>query len=138
MYVDDLIMAAVYHSTTQLLSFSAQAAEAHVRLLGAPLPGVLPPVSKKKVTDWCFIMLVLGWSFNTERMTMALPEEKRLELVRRLAEWPLSAAGSSVTRLQVWELCGFLQHIVRGLPVGKYFLWRLNCLLQGPQWVDEQ
>jgi hypothetical protein len=41
-----------------------------------------------------------------------------------------------VTKGQVWELCGFLQHVARGLPVGRYFIWRLNCLLQGPAWVD--
>jgi hypothetical protein len=38
MHVDDLIIAALYHSDSdnQLLSISAQAAEAHVQLLGLP------------------------------------------------------------------------------------------------------
>jgi hypothetical protein len=137
MYVDDLIMTTLYHSDQQLLSISAQAAEAHVKLLGQPTPGVLQPVSKRKVTDWLTVMLVLGWLFDTERMTMLLPEEKRIELLRLLSEWPLVPGGGTVTKGQVWELCGFLQHVVRGLPVGRYFLWRLNCLLQGPAWVDE-
>jgi hypothetical protein len=83
-------------------------------------------------------MLVLGWLFDTDRMSMRLPDEKRSELTRMLSEWPLVPGGGTVTMGQVWELCGFLQHIARGPPVGKYFVWRLNCLLQGPAWVDEQ
>jgi hypothetical protein len=127
-YVDDLIMAMVLYDDESLLEVTKSAAEAHVRLLGAPRSGE-SPISQHKVTHWDTTMLVLGWEVDTEGMVVRMPKSKQLAFCAMLDEFPPSKR--SAIQNDVAELVGKLQWAAYGVPAGKFFLWRLRNALCG-------
>ena len=68
-------------------------------------------------------MEVLGWVFDTIKLTILLQFRKSFKLRQVFADWPHSR--HSATRKQIAEMAGFLLHVSVAVRLEQVFVQRL-------------
>ena len=102
----------------------------HYMMYGEPRPGLPPCVKPAKFTDFVSKGEVLGVEVDLNRMTVALPTEKKEERRRLLLEeWPRRRLRA--TARDVHKLIGKLRSWSYCVRHGRYFLRRLQDWLYG-------
>lgn len=124
-YVDDgvLIEGRFFADGRRCLRAVRSLATDHFRLLGERGPADPPLLSRGKITDFATRLDVLGWTLDTQQLTITMTDTKQQKLGRILAAWP--ATRRVATARQVAELTGFLMHVSFVLRPGKFFVGRL-------------
>ena len=84
--------------------------------------------SKEKLVEPTTRMEFLGVTFDTEKMTMELPEEKVIEITKELHTWLYK---SHAVRREVESLIGKLQFAAKCIKMGRIFIARLINWLRG-------
>ena len=116
-----------YYTRAYLDDFGgAEAAEATAqRALGA-LQGVMRDLGVKeaeaKICQPARVMIWLGISFDTEKMTMSVPEDKLAEVMRTVREWQGKGRAS---RKEMQSLLGLLQFVASVAPPARVFTNRM-------------
>ena len=84
--------------------------------------------SKEKLVEPCTRMEFLGVTFDTEKMTMELPEDKVKEINQELDTWLYK---TKARRKEVESLIGKLQFAAKCIRIGRVFIARLINWLKG-------
>jgi hypothetical protein len=90
------------------------------------------PVSEKKMSKgegtWSFKKEILGWTFDGEAFTVFLPQDKSKRIQQLLRH---TAKQQSITKNEMQQTLGKLNHASIGLPSGRGLVAPLNNTLRG-------
>ena len=132
-YIDDALLAEVQHFVDgrRCLASSTALASDHHRLFGYRRAGDPPILATHKVSSWDTRLEVLGWTVDSESMTIGLSAEKWNELYTALKEWPPSRTFAPEREVQ--SLLGKLLHACYVFRPGKFMVRRILNILHMPQ-----
>ena len=105
------------------LEVSKSLASIHFQAMGEREVGGEPLPSHKKVTDWAPRWEVLGFTLNTEAMTVSLPLQKLRDLQERLEAW--STTRETATVREILVLAGKLDHAAFVVWPGRFSVRKL-------------
>jgi hypothetical protein len=87
------------------------------------------PLSMEKLRDFDHVVRYIGFDWNFDLKTVALPEEKRLKFKARVESWIANGSSSGVSAIDSERLLGSLNHVSCIHEVGRSFLLSLQCFL---------
>jgi hypothetical protein len=134
-YVDDFISATNQLDFTHLQQLSRAVLHGIHSIF--PPPSVSKhcggdPISQKKMDKgegtWAYEKEILGWTFNGKDFTIFLDQTKSKKLQKLLKQ---TAKKSVITRTEMQQVMGKLNHTCIGLPSGRGLLSPLNNSLKG-------
>ena len=110
-YADDAILVEIVQwlDFRRCLRATQSLASDHFRLLGERGPRDPSLLSPRKMSNWDTSMEVLGWTLDTEALTISLSEKKVGKFQSLITAWPRSRTFATVHDIE--RLTGFLLHI---------------------------
>ena len=119
-YVDDGILIEVrfFQDGRRLQRTTESLASDYFRLLGPHGPRDPQRLKAHKILGWSTSSEVLGWVFDTIKLTILLQSRKSFKLRQVFAEWPHSR--HSATCKQIAEMTGFLLHVSVAVHPDKF------------------